>query len=261
MVEQSAVILHNLVLEMNKQDLTNMTARLDSGGAMMGGVVRPGQSLAMLRLGPGDDYHYLMAAGSNTNARIAFRVKDASGKVVREARTEDASDRIYTTVRESHRSAANWTYEAVNMAKSGDPIVVTMMVTRSGSKGQPLIVGDFYKAMVALSTQVKGMTDENWGLMPGQSSVVGGVVAARSDLTMGPFNMAQDTFVLASSDGKCSDWELFLLRASNGAVLEKDTDTGDQPFGLVSGQNALNIKLQNTSESNSFGCYVVMRTP
>ena len=261
MVEQSAVITHNLVLEMNKQDLTNMTSRLEPGGCVVAGVIRPGQALTMFRTGPGDDYHYLIAGGSNTNAKLAFRIRHENGSVVKEAKASEAGDRIYTTARETHNSTAKWNYEVVNTATSGDPVVATMMLTRSGTKGLTYKIGDLYKAFVSLSKQVKDMTDENWGMFPGQAAITGTLVAPGTALTMGPYNMQQHTFVLVGSDDQNKSWDLFLMKPNSETVFESDTDTKDEPFADLQGQSAVNIRVKNSGEKASFMAYAVMRTP
>lgn len=261
MVEQSGVILHNLILDMNKQDLTNMTARMENGYSFVGGVLRPGESLSMTQRGPGSDYHNLIAAASNVNAQIAFRIRDAKGKIVRDVRSEDAGGRIYSSARESHDSTANWTYEVVNTAKSGDPIFATMLLTRSGDKGTAFTAGDFYKSVANLAKQVKEMSDENWGVMTGRVSLVGGYIAAGTNLTMGPYGMQDSTFVVTASDGRTDNARLYLLKPSSDAVLAEDTDSGTEPFAGLSGQSGVNIKLQNASTKGSIMCYAVMKQP
>lgn len=268
MIDQSGVLLNNRLLGMQETDVANMVVRIESGGALMGALLRPGQSLSMVRAGPGDDTHNLIAAGSRGDARLAFRVKNAAGEVVREAgrhpvndSAQGAGDTIYSAIHESKGSTRNWTYEVVNLDRTGEPVYVTLLLTRTDSGGTSFVVSDMTDAIQDLAKQVQEMGKDDWGVMPGQVSLVGGMVAAGSSMGVGPFNMLRDTFVQASSDKKSSDWELSFLRAASGAVVAKDTDSRRRPYALVSGHRDVNILLKNAGKANSFGCYALMRSP
>lgn len=260
MVQQSAVLLYNKIAEMNSQDLQNMTASVDPGVCLVGGILKPGETLSLRKPPSGNDYHYLIAAANHKGARIAFRIKDADGNVVRSPSSSDADHSILTTVRESQaKYNGTWTYDVVNMAKSGEPIFASVLCTRSGSKGIKFNSSDLYGCLVNLSKGVMELKAENYGFTTGLPVVAAMFTKPDEKLVMGPYDMTTETAVVGASDASNKKLNLYLTNVDGDIYEEADDQGTASPYAILSGQKGVRIRLLNTDNRSGFLSYAVMK--
>lgn len=260
MVQQSAVLLYNKIAEMNSQDLQSMTASVDTGLCLVGGILKPGEFFSLRRPPSGSDYHYLIAAANHKGATIAFRIKDADGKVVRTASSNDADYSVFTTVRESQgRTNGIWSYDVVNTAKTGAPIFASVLCTRSGNQGIKFNPSSLYECLVNLSKGVGELKAENYGFKTGMPVIAAIHAKPNERLVMGPYDMSTETAVLGATDSQDKKLNLYLTNI-DGDIYEDAEDQGTaSPYAILSGKTGVRIRLLNTDSRSGFISYAVMK--
>lgn len=260
MVQQSAVLLNNKLYEMNRQDLQGMTAAVDPGVCLVGGILKPGQVLSFRKPAPGSDYHYLIASANHKGAKITFRIKNAAGEIVRGASANDSDCTIITTVRESQgKSDGMWSYEVVNTASQTAPIFVSVLCTRSGSKGLKYDISSLYKCIENLSNGVKDLKAENYGFTSGLPVVAAGLVGPDQRMVMGPYSMTSETAVVAAPDAAGKKVNLYLTNAEGDIYKDAEDQSSSSPYAILSGQSRVHVRLLNTDSKTGFVSYAIMK--